>query len=284
MRLGPDEPRAPQPPHGSPPPPPHGEDGVDLDAAGWVEPDAHEPPPLDLGAAVGDIRPWGAWALLAAWAAVFALMAARGELRDTAGLLAWGASVTGAPALESAWRLLASTFVHAGLAHLFFNALAMLVFGPAVERLLTRWGLAAVVALGGAAASAASLAWRVAHGSVYSLSVGASGAIYALGGALLAASWRLRHRLAPSRARALAAALLLLVVQGLVAGLEKSGTDNAAHAAGLAAGLSLGLALPLTPRLGGPRAPLAIRVLGAACALALATALALAVRGGLTGR
>jgi rhomboid protease GluP len=230
------------------------------------------------------VQPWATRVLLLAWVVVFVLMAARGELRDTAGLLAWGACVTGAPALESAWRLLASTFVHAGPAHVFFNGMTMLVFGPAVERVLGRWGFAVVFALGGAGASAASLAWRTGRGDVYSLSVGASGAIFALGGALLAAAWRLRRRLAPSRARAMGAALLLLVVQGLVAGFEKSGTDNAAHAAGLAGGLVLGSVLPLTPRLGGPPPPWAVRALGLACAVALAAALAFVLHGGLAAR
>jgi len=255
---------------------------VELEAAGFVPPDPDEPPPVELWSAVGDVPPWGTALLLLAWAAIFAVLAARHEIGDVAAFLLWGASVTGLTPLDSAWRLLASTFVHAGAAHVFFNATSMLIFGPAVERIFTRWAFWIVFALGGAAASLASLWWRAAqHGPGLSLSVGASGAIFALGGALLAGAFRLRHRLAPGRARALGAALLFLLGQGLVAGFTRHGTDNVAHAAGLCAGAALGAVVPLSARLGGPRPGPPMRALGGACALALAASLALALRGGL---
>ena len=147
--------------------------------------------------------------------------------------------------------------MHAGVAHVFFNSLSMLIFGPAVERIFTRWAFWIVFALGGAAASLGSLLWRTAHsGPGLSLSVGASGAIFALGGALLAGAFRLRHRLAPGRARALGAALLFLLGQGLVSGFTRLGTDNFAHATGLVAGAALGAVIPLSARLQGPRAAL----------------------------
>ena len=111
--------------------------------------------------------------------------------------------------------------------------------------------------------------------------VGGSGAIFALGGALLIAAFRLRHWLAPGRARALAAALLFLIMPGLAAGFTRHGTDNAAHAAGLVAGAAFGALIPLTARLGGPRTGFGIRALGTAAALALALSLALALRNGL---
>jgi len=170
------------------------------------------------------------------------------------------------------------------MAHAFFNAVSMLVFGPAVERIFTRWGFWVVYAAGGALASLASLAWRAERHDVgLSISVGASGAIFALGGALLVSAWRVRHRLAPGRARAMGGALLFLLGQGLAAGFTRHATDNAAHAAGLAAGALLGALIPLSPRLGGPATGSAMRALGTIAALALAISLALAVRGGLRG-
>ena len=251
---------------------------------GFVPPDPDEPPPLELWSAVGDIPPWGTALLLFSWAAVFAAIAFRREMGDSQALFAWGASAPRLGALETAWRLLASTFVHAGLAHVFFNATSMLIFGPAVERIFTRSGFWAIYAAGGALASLASLVWRAArHPIGLSISVGASGAIFALGGALLVSAWRVRHRLAPGRARALAGALLFLLGQGLAAGFTRNATDNAAHAAGLAAGALAGALVPLSPRLGGPAPGLLMRSLGTLAALALALSLALAVRGGLTG-
>jgi membrane associated rhomboid family serine protease len=273
-----DEPGS-EPPLSTPDP---GEPGSE---PGFVPPDPDEPPPLDLSSAVGDIPPWGTGLLLLSWAVVFAAIAFRREIGDAQALFAWGASAPGLAARETAWRLLASTFVHAGMAHAFFNAATMLVLGPAVERIFTRPGFWALYAAGGALASLASLAWRAArHPAGLSISVGASGAIFALGGALLVSAWRLRRRLAPSRARAMGGALLFLVGQGLAAGFTRNATDNAAHAGGVVAGALLGALFPLSPRLGGPATGWPLRALGALAALALALALLLAVRGGLAGR
>lgn len=257
-------------------------DERDLEAAGYVPPDPDETPPVELWSAVGDVPPWGTVLLLLAWGAVFALLAFRHQVGDPSASFAWGASATGLPPPEVAWRLLASTFLHAGATHIFFNAVSMLVFGPAVERVFARWSFWTVYAGGGAAASLGSLLWRAsALGPGHGFSVGASGAIYALGGALLAGAWRLRRRLAVGRARALGAALLFLIMPGLAAGFTRLGTDNVAHAVGLAAGAALGARLPLSARLGGPPPGLAVRALGTLGALALAVSLALAVRSGL---
>jgi len=250
----------------------------------FVPPDPDEKPPVELWSAVGDITPWGTALLLLAWGGVFAALAFRREIGDTEALFAWGASACGLDARDTAWRLLASTFLHAGMAHVFFNAVSMVIFGPAVERLFTRWGFAVIYAGGGALASLASLAWRSAqHPTGLNISVGASGAIFALGGALLASAYRVRHRLAVGRARAMGGALLFLIGQSLAAGFTRNATDNVAHAAGLVAGALIGLVVPLSPRLGGPTPGLVMRALGTLAALALAIALALGVRGGLAG-
>lgn len=246
---------------------------------GYVPPDPDEPPPLELGTATAGVRPWGTLVLVLVWTLVVLALATRHEMGDSAAYLAWGANATGLPHGATAWRLLASTFLHDGIAHLFFNGLTMLVFGPAVERIFGHRGLWPVYAVGGAAASLASVAWR-AHQGVPSLSLGASGAIFALGGALLAAAVRLRRRLAPGRARALGAAMLFLVAQSLAGGVTRHGTDNVAHAAGLAAGFLVGLVLPVAPRLGGPERSAPATAIAMLCAAALAVALALAVRGG----
>ena len=198
-------------------------------------------------------------------------------------LVAWGASATGRTALDSAWRLLASTFLHAGPGHLFFNATTLIIFGPAVERVFTRSGFWIVYGAGGALASLASLAWRGAHATGGSYSVGASGAIFALGGALMVGAFRLRRRLAVGRARSLAAAVLYLAGTGFAAGFTRNGTDNIAHAAGLLSGALLASVLGVSPRLGGRGAGLLTRVLGALAVLALAMSLAWGIREGLAG-
>lgn len=251
---------------------------------GFVPPDPDEPPPVELWRAVGDVQPWGTLLVLFPCAVMFLLLAARHALGDDYSLLAWGANATHLPPLQSAWRLLASTFLHAGPGHLFFNATTLIIFGPAVERVFTRWGFCIVYAVGGAAASAASLVWRGMHTDGASLSVGASGAIFALGGALMVGAFRLRHRLAVGRARSLAAAVLYLAGTGFAAGFTHNGTDNIAHAAGLVSGALIATGLGVNPRLGGTGAGAITRGLGVLAALALAVSLALGVRSGLAGQ
>jgi len=212
-------------------------------------PDPDEPRPLELWSAVGDVPPWGTVLLLLACGLAFALQAARGEVGDASALMAWGANLKGATGSDLAWRLLASTFLHGGIVHLLWNALSLLMFGSAVEALYARPSFWIVYAGGGAAASAASLAVRSMRDGGALLSVGASGAIFALAGTLLVAAIRLRRRLPLGRARALAGAMLFLVATSLAGSAEKHTTDHVAHGAGLLAGALLGLVVPLSARL-----------------------------------
>jgi rhomboid protease GluP len=251
---------------------------------GYIPPDPDEPPPVELWRAVGDVQPWGTLLVLFPCTLMFLLLAARHALGDDDSLRAWGANSTHLPPLESAWRLLASTFLHAGPGHLFFNATTLIIFGPAVERVFTRSGFWIVYAAGGAAASAASLAWRGAHGDAVSYSVGASGAIFALGGALMVGAFRLRRRLAVGRARSLAAAVLYLAGTGFASGFTHNGTDNIAHAGGLVSGALIATALGVNPRLGGRGAGALTRGLAVLAVIALAVSLALGIRSGLSGR
>ncbi len=256
--------------------PPPADDGQDLEALGYIEPDPDERPPLELGPATGDVLPIATMSVLAVWGLLTFAFALRALTGDTAALVAWGANISGAPALETAWRLVASTFLHSGFAHAAMNAISLLIFGAAVEAVFAPGAFAIVYVFGGAAASYGSLVWHtLRHGSV--VSVGGSGAVFALGGAMLAAAIHLRGQLAVGRARALAAGALFLLVQSLTAGFAKLGTDNAAHASGLVAGLLIGLALPMSPALGGPARTPALRLVAIVAMLVALAALGIAV-------
>lgn len=270
----------PPPPRPAAEPPPESPTFDDDVVAGYVPPDPDEPPPVELWRTVGDVQPWGTLLVLFPCALVFLVLAARRALGEGDALLAWGANATGLSPRETSWRLLASTFLHSGPGHLFFNATTLIIFGPAVERVFTRWGYWIVYAVGGVAASLASLAWRGAHTSGASYSVGASGAIFALGGALMVGAFRLRRRLAVGRARSLAAAVLYLAGTGFAAGFTRNGTDNIAHAAGLLSGGLLATLLGLNPRLGGRGAGAFTRGLAALAVLALVVSLALGIHSG----
>ena len=253
---------------------------TDFDEAGFVPPDPDEPPPVELGR-VADVPPFGTVLLLFACGVVFMAQAARHEVGSAEALIAWGGNVRGAHGLEAAWRLLASTFLHGGVLHISLNAISLLIFGTAVEGIFAGGSVATVWAIGGALASEASLMWRISRDAGAVVSVGASGAIFALAGSLIAAAIRLRGKLAPGRARALAGASLFLVVQSLSGSIVEHGTDNVAHAAGLVSGIALGAVMPLSERLGGRPAGTLARSVATISAIVLAVVVAFVLREGL---
>lgn len=128
------------------------------------------------------------------------------------------------------WRLVTMMFVHAGLLHLFFNASALTEFGRSVENLYgPRRFLLIFFGSGIAGASASFVATPTP-------SVGASGGIFGLIGALLA--FGLRHHLRlPAAARqrfTIQMGLCLAINLGL--GFLSTFIDNAAHLGGLVGG------------------------------------------------
>lgn len=226
------------------------------------------------------VTPMDSALLILVWGALF--LASRGLPPDAdASLVPWGANV--APWRDGAlgvWRLLASTALHATPLHLLSNTIAMALLGPGCARLFGRAGFWVLFAAGGLAASLASVWWRSQTSLLTSASVGASGAIFAIGGAILALAWRLRHDLPPGRARALGGAMMILLAQGLISGMTRQATDNAAHLGGLVAGILLGRVLPARE----PEAPPASRVVRLAAAAgvaALGLSLGLAIVSGL---
>src|SRR6202790_3288026 len=133
------------------------------------------------------------------------------------------------------WRLFTYMFLHGGLMHIAFNMWCLWNLGALCESLYGRWTYAAVYLICGVGASLASAAWNP-----YRASVGASGAIFGLAGALIAA-FKLGEFSVPRAAlsgtlRSLGA----FVIYNLIFGAAIGTTDNAAHVGGLVTGLILG--------------------------------------------
>ncbi len=140
------------------------------------------------------------------------------------------------------WRLWTVTLVHApppfGYLHLGFNMYALYLAGSLVEQLYGSRLFALLYLLGAASGSVASVLFGGDRPSV-----GASGAIFALFGVLLAVA-RVHHPLVDRRARALLAQLGPIVAFNLVFGFLNAGAiDNAAHLGGLIGGVWLGYLL-----------------------------------------
>ena len=117
------------------------------------------------------------------------------------------------------WRLFAPIFLHANLLHVGSNLLALVIVGGVAER---AFGHARFLVLFVGAGIAGGLATfehqRViaeaagAGGPVILGSIGASGAVYGVGAAVVGAAVRLRGLLSPWRARALIGATLPLLL------------------------------------------------------------------------
>lgn len=84
------------------------------------------------------------------------------------------------------WRIITSMFIHGSFGHLLMNMLALYFFGMWIERIISERDLIKVYFIGGIAGSLAYilLAYISPFTQLNSLVVGASGAIFAVGGAL----------------------------------------------------------------------------------------------------
>jgi len=152
----------------------------------------------------------------------------------------WGANAGALTFSGEWWRLLTNVFVHGSLLHIGFNMWCLWNLGMLCESLYGRWTYAAVYLICGVGASLASAAWHP-----YVPSVGASGAIFGLAGALIAA-FKLGEFSVPRAAlsgtlRSLGA----FVVYNLIFGFALPNIDNTAHIGGLITGLIVGALIAL---------------------------------------
>jgi len=130
------------------------------------------------------------------------------------------------------WRLFTPMFLHGGVLHIALNSYFLYLIGPQVERSFGHWRFLAIYFLSGVAGVVASLAARPDV-----LSIGASGALFGLVGALIPLLYRNRSVLANTQRRI--ASVLQVIVINLVIGLTVQNIDNWGHIGGLLGGLTL---------------------------------------------
>ncbi|HUO26972.1 MAG TPA: rhomboid family intramembrane serine protease [Candidatus Aquilonibacter sp.] len=155
-------------------------------------------------------------------------------------LVRWGANFGAYTLTGEWWRLLTGVFVHGGLIHIAFNMWCLWDLGALCEALYGRWTYAAIYFICGIGASLGSLVWNP-----FAFSVGASGAIFGLAGALLAAFQLGEFSVPRSALSGVLRSLGAFVVYNLIFGFAISGIDNAAHIGGLITGLILGAVIAL---------------------------------------
>lgn len=133
------------------------------------------------------------------------------------------------------WRLATYMFLHGGVMHIFFNMWCLWDLGRLCESLYGRWTYAAIYFITGIAAGLTSVGWNPGV-----LSVGASGAIFGLAGALIASFYLGEFSLPKVAISGTLRSLLIFAIFNLGFGQVVGGVDNAAHIGGLVSGLILG--------------------------------------------
>ncbi len=166
--------------------------------------------------------------LLAIMLGVF-LVAQPPDEQDVYWLLRYGANYGPLIAAGDYWRLLSSQFLHHGLLHLFVNGYSLFMIVPLVARRLGALGVFWIFLFSGAAGGLASFSF---HPEV--VSVGASGALFGLLGAILMLEWNSPKGSDGRRVWYLSLTTLLLNV---FLGAFVPNLDHAAHFGGLLGGL-----------------------------------------------
>lgn len=131
------------------------------------------------------------------------------------------------------WRLLSFLFLHDGLGHLIPNMLVLIVAGNVLEPVVRKGWFTVIYIISGIGAGILSMLW---HSNT--ASVGSSGAIFGLFGAMLALV--LARKQKKKLRKTYIGIIVLYAIGGIVLGMQGN-VDNAAHIGGLLTGVVTGL-------------------------------------------
>jgi rhomboid protease GluP len=138
------------------------------------------------------------------------------------------------------WRLFTYMFLHGGIFHIAMNMWCLWNLGWLCESIYGRFTYAAIYLITGVAGGLASVGWNPSV-----LSVGASGALFGLTGALIASFYLGEFTLSGINIKGTLSSLLFFTGFNLFLGRMVPGIDNACHVGGLVSGLMLGAMIAL---------------------------------------
>lgn len=167
--------------------------------------------------------------LIAALGAIFAWQVDSGALATRESIIAAGALVRDRVMQGEWWRLLSATVLHGNAQHLISNAVSLYILGMASEHAYGTRPMLLIYLASGVAGSLLSIAMGPGP------SVGASGAIFGLMGAVMVLFWKHHHELLVRDKRigiVIAAWALFTIITGLIEPM----IDNAGHVGGLIGG------------------------------------------------
>lgn len=172
---------------------------------------------------------------------VFALMYIIGKgSEDTDTLIKFGANIPALIRGGDYYRLIASGFLHIGIIHILCNMYSLFVLGPTIEHF---YGKAKYVLIYFFSMIIASLFVMVFQND-YSVSAGASGAIFGLLGSLLYFGYYYRGYIGNQ----IIGQIIPVIIINLVIGFISPGISNAAHIGGLIGGICVSFMLGINDK------------------------------------
>ena len=136
------------------------------------------------------------------------------------------------------YRLVTCMFLHFGIEHLVNNMLVLFVLGGRLERTIGKFRFVLVYLVGGIAGNLLSFVMEMKT-EIFHVSAGASGAVFAVTGALIYVVIRHKGHIEDLSMKQ----ILIMAAFSLYFGFTSYGVDNAAHIGGLLAGFLLTLLL-----------------------------------------
>ena len=132
------------------------------------------------------------------------------------------------------WRLLTSAFLHSNLVHISCNMYSLYIIGPQIQQTYGTKKYLIIYII--SCITSSSLSYLMSPNSI---SVGASGGIFGLMGALLAFAIIERHKIQ----KKYLSGLMQIIVINLFIGLSIKNIDNFGHVGGLIGGIVLGYSI-----------------------------------------
>lgn len=170
---------------------------------------------------------------------VFLAVEFTGGSSDLEHMVSWGAAY--APLITENgeyYRLISCMFLHFGMEHLVNNMLALYFVGGHLERAVGKLKFGLIYFLGGTAGNVLSYYMDIRKGTAY-VSAGASGAVFAVFGAMIYVLLLNRGQLEGLAVRKMA----FMAALSLYYGFASQGIDNAAHVGGFLCGFVLAILL-----------------------------------------
>lgn len=169
---------------------------------------------------------------------VFTAVEFTGGSEDTMHMLQCGAAYTPAIMQGEYYRIFTSMFLHFGSQHLGNNMLVLFVLGGRLERTVGKLKYLLIYLLGGMGGNLLCLFLEL-DSADFAVSAGASGAVFAVMGAMIYAVIRSRGHIEDLSARQ----VVIMAAFSLYFGFTSEGVDNAAHVGGLICGFLLAVLL-----------------------------------------